>query len=84
MRKREPKLVEGPKNTLILRGNKTSNLTTQFLSTIVLLFFDLAAAEEGAQHFLLQASRYPSIRVNLSVAKVLSLDGLKPLHVWVK
>lgn len=35
MRKKEPKLVEGSKNTLIIRGSKTSEMTTKFLKDIV-------------------------------------------------
>lgn len=35
IRKSEPKLIEGPKKTLLIRGNKTSNSVKSFLTNIV-------------------------------------------------
>lgn len=36
MRKREPKILEGSKKTLLIKGNKTSNDVQSFLKNIVL------------------------------------------------
>lgn len=41
MRKKEPKLVEGNKNALLMRGNKTSLTVTSFLKTIVASTFNI-------------------------------------------
>jgi hypothetical protein len=36
MKKKEPKLIEGPKNTLIIRGQKTSNIINETLKDLVI------------------------------------------------
>lgn len=36
LRKKEPKMIEGIKNTLFLRGNKSSNDVMTFMKDIVL------------------------------------------------
>lgn len=38
MRKKEPKLVEGSKTTLIVKGSKTSEMVSKFMKDIVFLF----------------------------------------------
>jgi hypothetical protein len=39
LRKKEPKLIEGIKNTLFLRGNKSSNEVMSFMKDLVTLHF---------------------------------------------
>jgi hypothetical protein len=35
MKKRDPKIIEGPKNTLIIRGQKTSDIINETLKDLV-------------------------------------------------
>ena len=37
LRKKEPKLVEGPKQTIFLRGNKSSTSTMAIMKNLVLI-----------------------------------------------
>jgi hypothetical protein len=61
MRKREPKLVEGPKKTLIIKGNKTSNITTQFLKDIVPKITMAENSQKTALDLLLPQTRYTPV-----------------------
>jgi len=38
IRSKQPKLLEGPKKTLLVRGNKSSNSVLTFMRNIVFIF----------------------------------------------
>ena len=49
MRKRQPKLLEQPKRTLLIKGNKTSNSVQNFMRDIVIIILFRENLEEREQ-----------------------------------
>jgi hypothetical protein len=49
LRKRQPKLLEQPKRTLLIKGNKTSNSVQNFMRDIVIIILFRENLEEREQ-----------------------------------
>ncbi len=46
LRKSQPKLIEGPKKTMLIRGNKSSNEVMSFLKDIVYILLSIEILKE--------------------------------------
>ena len=57
IRKRQPKLIEGAKTTLLVRGNKTSNAVLNFMKNIVHIVVSLEGFKKRKSYFLFKKTR---------------------------